>query len=118
MPSRAKGLQEPVSEPEEENLSDVEVASSQGSSYDEESEQTVGDSRALVEIVKCSLEREKPGGWATTPGSTFRTGVAKWEHKEGETREGLEKGASERSWRFATVTPGKGEGYRAREGGC
>lgn len=66
-----------MSEPEE-NFSDAEAASSQGSSIGGEvSEQTVGDSRALVEIVKCSLEGDKSRWWATTPRSTFGTGVAR-----------------------------------------
>lgn len=86
--------------PDKGNFSDAEAATVQESSVDgEEIEQTIGDSRAFVDTIKCSLEGEISGEWATTPRSTFRTGV---EHTEEETRRKRETRASEGSWRSAT----------------
>ncbi|XXG85623.1 hypothetical protein AAC387_Pa11g0669 [Persea americana] len=59
LPSKTKEHQEPVTWSDEGNFSDVEAATTQGSSVDgEASEQSVEDSRALVDTVKCPLEGE------------------------------------------------------------
>ena len=112
-PSKVKEHQELATWFDEGNFSDADAVTTQGSFVDgEEGEQTFEDTRALVDIIKCSLEGEVSGEWAATPRSTFGTGEAKMEHTEEATRGGREKAICDGSLRSATVASGSGSGKR------
>ncbi|XXG78765.1 hypothetical protein AAC387_Pa08g2637 [Persea americana] len=114
LPSKAKEHQELATWSDGGNFSDSEAATTQGSSVNgEENKQTVEDSRALVDIVKCSLEGEISREWAMTLRSTFGTGVARREHTEEATRGGREKAISDGSWRSTSVASGMDGGCRS-----
>ncbi|XXG78992.1 hypothetical protein AAC387_Pa09g0157 [Persea americana] len=112
----AETIQKPAGEQDEDDVSDEEEASSQGSFVDGETgKQEDKETGEMEETIKCSLEGEKSEERAKTPSFTFRKEEVQETHRGEDSGHGKEKGASGTRCRYAKVE--MGEGYSAKERG-